>query len=433
MERRAFVKGLAAATAAVQLLPELAEGLGEQLQTLRTDVDAAVDESEIWRRVRKEFQLNPGLVHFNTGSVGASPRVVTDAVCSHISQLEGNPNHNVWGPIGTKAEEVRSRAAEFVGADVSEMVITRNTTEGMNQIATGIDLEPGDEVLTTSHEHGGGVCCWEHLQKHRGIRINYMKMPNPVQDKAEFLRVFEQHLTPRTRVVSLMYVDTITGMVYPLADVAAITRPRGILLVSDGAHAPGMLNLNLKASGVDAFASSSHKWMLAPKGSGLLYIRREVQDRIHPVGLYSGYSVYSASMGTRNVAHIIGHGVAMDFHNTLGRDRVEARCRQLSNRLRGHLLQIPRLRLLTPMQAELSSGIVTFSVDGMLRAEISKQLFAQHSMIVKNAQGTYAFATEPSAKAKKEDYNCLRFSTHIYNSEDEVDRLATHIGEILAA
>ncbi len=432
MERRAFVKRLAAVTAAVQLLPELAEGVGGQLQALRTDIDATTGETDLWRRVRKEFQLNPGLVHFNTGSVGASPRVVSDAVASHINQLEGDPNHNVWGPIGAKAEEVRSRAAEFVGADVSEMVITRNTTEGMNQIASGIDLEPGDEVLTTSHEHGGGVCCWEYLQKHRGVRVNYMKMPNPVRDKAEFLRVFEQHLTPRTRVVSLMHIDTITGMVYPLADVAKITRPRGILLVCDGAHAPGMLNVNLKELGVDAFASSSHKWMLAPKGSGLLYIRREVQDRIHPISLYSGYSVYSAAMGTRNVAHIIGHGVAMDFHNTLGRDRVEARCRQLSNRLRGHLLQIPRLQLLTPTQPELSGGLVTFSVDGMPHGEITRQLFDDHNIIVKTAQGTYAFATDPEQKAKAESYNCLRFSTHIFNNEHEVDRLATHIEDILA-
>ncbi|MDA0333839.1 MAG: aminotransferase class V-fold PLP-dependent enzyme [bacterium] len=418
-------------TAAVQLLPELAEGVGERLQTLATDIDATTGETDLWRRVRKEFQLNPGLVHFNTGSVGASPRVVSDAIANYINQLEGDPNHNVWGPVGDKAEEVRSRAAEFVGADVSEMVITRNTTEGMNQIASGIDLEPGDEVLTTNHEHGGGVCCWEYLQKHRGVRVNYMKMPNPVRDKAEFLRVFEQHLTPRTRVVSLMHIDTITGMVYPLADVAKITRPRGILLVCDGAHAPGMLNVNLKELGVDAFASSSHKWMLAPKGSGLLYIRREVQDRIHPMSLYSGYSVYSASMGTRNVAHIIGHGVAMDFHNTLGRDRVEARCRQLSNRLRSHLLQIPRLQLLTPTQPELSSGLVTFSVDGMPREEITRQLFDDHNIIVKNAQGTYAFATDPEQKAKAESYNCLRFSTHIFNNEHEVDRLATHIEDIL--
>ena len=431
MERRAFVKGLAAATAAAQMWPELAQGVGDRLRTLRTETDALAG-NDLWRRVRQEFQLNPGLVHFNTGSVGAAPRVVTDTVSSFLNQLEGNPNHNVWGPVSKKAEEARGRAAEFIGADLTEVAITRNTTEGMNQVAGGIDLDPGDEILTTNHEHGRGICCWEHLQKHLGVRVNYLKMPNPVRDKEQFLRVFEQHLTPRTRVVSLMHVDTITGMVYPLADVAAITRPRGIILVCDGAHAPGMLNVDLRALGVDTYASSSHKWMLAPKGSGLLYIRREVQDRVHPVSLYSGYNVYSASMGTRNVAHIIGHGVAMDFHNTLGRDVVEARCRQLSNRLRTHLLQVPRLRLLTPTQPELSSGLVTFAVDGMKRAEISKWLFGEHNMIVKNAQGTYAFATDPDVKAKAEDYNCLRFSTHIFNTEDEVDRLATYIEDILA-
>ena len=160
MERRSFVKGLAAATAAIPLLPELAQGVNDQLGTLRTDLSTLTSEPDIWRRVRREFQLNPGLVHFNTGSVGAAPRVVTDSVSAYMSQLEADPIHNVWGGLGDKAEEVRTRAAEFIGADVTEMVITRNTTEGMNQIATGIDLDPGDEILTTSHEHGGGVCCW---------------------------------------------------------------------------------------------------------------------------------------------------------------------------------------------------------------------------------------------------------------------------------
>ena len=129
MQRRAFVKGLAAATASVQIWPELAQGVRHRLQTLRTDLDATLGDADHWQRVRKEFQLNPGLVHFNTGSVGAAPCVVTDAVSSYLNQLEGDPNHNVWGALGDLAEEVRNRAAEFLGVDLSEVVITRNTTE----------------------------------------------------------------------------------------------------------------------------------------------------------------------------------------------------------------------------------------------------------------------------------------------------------------
>ena len=254
--------------------------------------------------------------------------MVTDALTAYLAELEGNPLANTWGGLGSEMEQVRAKGAEFIGGELDEVVLTRNTTEGMNHVASGLDLQPGDEVLTTNHEHGGGMVCWQHLARTRGVVVRCIKMPNPVRDAAQILQRVEDHLTPRTRVCSFSHIDTITGLQMPLAAIAALTRPRDILLVCDGAQAPGMIDVDVKALGVDTYASSSHKWMLAPKGTGLLYIRKEVQDRVRPVFTYSGYSAYSASSGTRNVPQIVAHGVAMEFHNTIGRPRVEARCRQ---------------------------------------------------------------------------------------------------------
>ena len=424
MKRRGFVKTLAAAA-----LPWPGpSGAARALEKLEKDLTAAGEGASRWRRLRQEFQLKPGFAHFNTGSCGAAPKVVTEAVAGYTEELESDPVGNTFGGLGSGMEDVRRLAADFLGADVNEVALTRNTTEGMNGVATGIDWEPGDEVLTTNHEHGGGMVCWQHLRKHRGVVVRYLKMPASLSHKDEFLDRVEQHLTPRTRVCSFMHIDTITGLRYPLADVARITRPRGVLLVCDGAQSPGMLDMDVKALGVDTFASSSHKWMLAPKGSGLLYIRREVQDRVHPVFLYSGYGGYSASSGTRDVAGILGHGVAMEFHNLLGRDRVEARCRELSARLREHLQRSPRVRILTPAQPELSAGILTFSVDGLSAGLLARRLLEEHDMAVKVAQGTYAFVPDPDAAG--ESYNALRVSTHIYNDEAEVDRLAAAVGEM---
>ena len=212
----------------------------------------------------------------------------------------------------------------------------------MNAVAQGLSksLRPGDEILTTSHEHPGGSVCWEYLAKTQGVKIIQIPMPAPVSDRAQILRLVSDHITPRTRVCSFSHVETITGLQMPLAEIAAITRPREILLVCDGAQAPGMLRIDVKALGVDTYASSSHKWMLAPKGSGLLYIRKEAQERIQPLVLSTGYNAYTAASGTRNVAQILGHGLTMDFHNAIGRDRVEARCRALSNHLRRRLGEI---------------------------------------------------------------------------------------------
>jgi selenocysteine lyase/cysteine desulfurase len=321
--------------------------------------------------VRREFTLKPGLVHLNCGTIGASPGLVTAAVIAYLQELESDPLENMWGSsLGSQTEAVRAKAAEFLGAGKDEVVLTRNTTEGMNHVASGLDLKAGDEVLTTNHEHGGGRVCWQHLARQRGVRLMYMKMPNPVRHKAQILELVESHITPRTRVCSFMHIDTITGMQMPMADISAITRKRDILLACDGAQAPGMLNVDVHALGVDTYASSSHKWMLAPKGTGLLYVRKEVQNRVRPVFMYSGYGSYSASSGTRNVPQILGHGVAMDFHNTIGRDRIEERCRQLSNHVRKRAEEISSLKLLTPADRELSSGIVSYSVDGPRNGDI---------------------------------------------------------------
>ncbi|MEC8993280.1 MAG: aminotransferase class V-fold PLP-dependent enzyme [Candidatus Latescibacterota bacterium] len=439
MERRAFFKGLLASGVALEAIPRSVSAMGskgprpveEQLGQLATDVsDLAVGDGSLWQRVRREFQMSDNVIHMNNGSIGASPRVVTDGIVEALGLLEADPYHNTWGGLGAQMETVRQKAATFIGADLDEVSLVRNCTEGMNNIATGLDLEPGDEILTTNHEHGGGMACWQYLRQYRGIKVNYLKMPNPVKDSAQVVRLVEQHLTPRTRVCSFMHADTITGLQMPMADIAAVTQPRDILLVCDAAQTPGMLDVDVRRLGVDAMASSSHKWLLAPKGTGILYIRKQAQDRIHPLSLLKGYMAYSGSGGTRDVAGILGHGVAIDFHNALGKARIEARCRALSMRVRGHLRQIPRLRLLTPDQPELSSGMVTFAVDGMTNSEVHKRLWDEHSIAAKVAQGTYVYTEVQSELG--ESYNCLRFSTHIYNNEKQVDQLAEALTSILA-
>ncbi len=430
MKRRGFVKGLAATVAALEFIPEVAEGLTERLGTMARDLAGVADESTRWKRVRREFTLKPGLVHLNCGTIGASPGLVTAAVIAYLQELESDPLENMWASsLGSQTEAVRAKAAEFLGAGKDEVVLTRNTTEGMNHVASGLDLKAGDEVLTTNHEHGGGRVCWQHLARQRGVRLMYMKMPNPVRHKAQILELVESHITPRTRVCSFMHIDTITGMQMPMADISAITRKRDILLACDGAQAPGMLNVDVHALGVDTYASSSHKWMLAPKGTGLLYVRKEVQDRVRPVFMYSGYGSYSASSGTRNVPQILGHGVAMDFHNTIGRDRIEERCRQLSNHVRKRAEEISSLKLLTPADRELSSGIVSYSVDGPRNGEIVGQLSKERNIALKPAQGTYADG--PNAADMRMNHNAIRISTHIFNDESDVDRAMDALKDVL--
>ena len=433
MERRNFFKNLGAALAAMQFLPELAQALSERIQKLSADVFAAPDERSLWSRVRREFMLDPDLIHLNCGTVGAVPRLVLDVVASSMREIEGNPQGNTFGGLADGMEIVRQKAAEFLGAQKDEIVLTRNTTEGMNTVVSGLHhLGSGDEMLTTNHEHGGGMVSWQHLAKHRGIKIRQIKMPAPVPHKAQILQLIEDHITPRTKACMFSHVETFTGLQMPLADIAQITRPRGILLFCDGAQAPGMLDIDVKALGVDTYASSSHKWMLAPKGSGLLYIRKEIGDLIQPIFTYSGHNVYSASSGTRNVSHILGHGATMDFHNAIGRDRIEARCRQLSAHMRLSILDDKTLRqyvrLLTPNQREISSGIVSFALDpDKISNSALNTSLSQRDIVIKTLPSTYSV----DGGVPAESYNAIRLSTHIFNSEAEIERAVAAMADVL--
>lgn len=432
MERRTFVKSLAAGLAGLPLLPRLTAAANEQLQTLGTDLGALSDAPARWRRVRNEFNYTPDLIHLNCGTIGATPRPIVEALCNLLHELESSPYHHTFEGTGLygQIEGVRDKAAAFLGVTKDEVALTTNTTEGMNGVATGLKLQPGDEILTTNHEHGGGMVGWQYLAKHRGLKIVQFKIPPPAQSKEQILQLIADHLTPRTRVCFFSHVETITGMVMPLAEISALVRPKGILLVCDGAQAPGMIDVDLKALGVDTYASSSHKWMLAPKGSGLLYIRKEAQERVHPVTLHSGYSAYSGSVGTRGWPQLIAHGLTMDFHNTIGRSQVQARCRELNNYLRQRLDRLPHLRCLTPTLPELSSpGIVTYALDKGKNGEIVTQLHDEHNIWVKPAAGTFTI----EGGLPHEDYNALRFSTHIYNDEAQLDRTVEVLEKLLKA
>jgi selenocysteine lyase/cysteine desulfurase len=432
MERRAFFKGFAVALAAAHTLPDIASALSDYLKSLQADLSAAPDGAAYWRRVREEFLLQPDLLHFNCGSIGATPRPIVEALKAYIDRLETNPYKYVWeGFPDAKMQEVVDKASEYLNGGGS-FLLTRNTTEGMNLIATGMQLKAGDEILTTDHEHPGGMYCWLYLAKQQGVRVRQIHLPTPVTSKDEILQLIEDHITPQTRVCSFSHVTTTTGLQMPLRDIAAITRPKGILLVCDGAQAPGMLKIDLQALGVDAYASSSHKWMLAPKGCGLLYVRREAQDRIKPVSAYSDsmgsqYGAYTGATGTRNVPQLLAHGDTMDFHTLIGRDRVEARVRQLSAYLRQRLRAIPQLVPLTPEAPELSSAMVGYRFDGDPNLPLYSEL-EKRGFIVKHTGYNWVVAGN---QIPQQGVPVLRLSTHIFNDEAQIDRLAEAVAQIV--
>ena len=431
MQRRSFLKGLVASLAVAHSLPQIAEALTSYLRELASDLSATPHAEAYWRRVGEEFLLRPGRSHFNCGSIGATPRAIVEAHKAYIDRMEEDPYAHAWsGFEGAGSEAALDKAQKFIGARTrSEMLLTRNTTEAMNLVATGIQWEPGDEVLTTDHEHAGGIICWLHMQRMAGIHVRQIHLPTPTTDKAEILQRLEDGLTDRTRVVSVSHVNTTTGLRMPLAEIAAITRPRGILLVADGAQVPGMLDVKVRDLGVDAYASSSHKWMLAPKGTGLLYIRGEASSQIRPISASTGdgihHAVYMAGGGTRNTPLMVAHGDTMDFHDVIGRERVEARVLQLNRYLRDRLRPLATLIPVTPEDPELASAMVSYIPVGKSVAQIYGQL-ADWGISIKRTGYNSVYGDNDLPRDGKQ---VIRLSTHIFNDEEQIDRLVRALAD----
>lgn len=371
-------------------------------------------DDELFALVRSQLHVPKGRIYLNTGSLGPSPVAVTNAVTDRMHQLEMNPAIENWGDLGNQMEEVRNKLADFINADAENIILTRNTTEGLSLISQSLKLAEGDEILTTTHEHGGGEIGLEYLALTRGAIIKKLQMPVPAPSIEAVIEVVESNITSKTKVVMLSHVNTLTGLKMPFAEISKITKPKDILLIADGAQAPGMVNVNVKSMGVDAYAASGHKWILGPKETGFVYWSKELQQKINPVFTSSGFSSYSASSGTRNVALISGLGVAIDWHNLIGKEKIENRCLELKRYCLSRLKDLKGIVIISPQADSLSTGIVSFTLKEEENRRIAGEL-AKDNIIVKVLP----------------KYNGIRISCHMFISKPDIDRFITGLSALV--
>lgn len=310
-------------------------------------------------------------------------------------------------------EQVRDKVAGFIHADRTEILLTRNTTEGLSLVCQTLPLNAGDEILTTTLEHGGGEVGLEYLVKTRGAKLQKVELPLPPDDPAAIVHTIEQAITSRTRLVMLSHVNTVTGLLMPLAEVAKITSARGIYLLVDGAQAPGLTPVDVKAIGADAYASSGHKWLLGPKETGFLYLRKGFPGAVPPVFAFNGFDSYTQSSGTRNVATWIGLGAALDWHTSLGIQRSSAYCVQLRNYCLDGLKKIQGLRTLSPENATLTTGIVSFELLNRKNSDVYARM-KERNIIVKVLP----------------QHNAIRISCHIFVTQTDIDQFLVHLKEL---
>ena len=383
--------------------------------SLLAEWDGPVDE-EYWRLVRSQFLISPRGVYFNTGTIGASPRPVVDAVVQHLTAFE-----TVFEARAFDGAALRRSTAGLVGAPPQTLVFTRNTTESMNYVANGLDLGPGDEILMTTHEHVGGMCPWQLVARRRNLTVTQFPLPVPPQSARQVVDAWRERITPRTRVMMISHILFTNGLIQPLRELCALARERGIVTAVDGAHGPGLLPLDLAASGCDFYCASPHKWLLAPKGSGLLYIAEPWLDRLWPTIASGGWDDLSIKgerfdhKGTLNESLLAGFQAAVDFNGVIGQERIWTRCKELSERLYAGLSRIQGVQLKSATVTDLRAPLVSFAVRGWLTPDLIRALWDRGTVRVRHVA--------------EYDYGWVRMSTHVYNTPQEVDRVV----EIVAA
>jgi selenocysteine lyase/cysteine desulfurase len=422
MSRRGFLGGSMAAAIGGLFAERVGAQAGNVAPPLAMPLDklrptGPLDE-KFWWKVRGQFNVVDGLSFMNTGTYGPSPRVVLETNERIGRELSEDPTNNYRN---AERDLVRERVARFVGATPDEIALTRSTSEGMNIFTRGLDWKAGDEVLFNTHEHGGGIQPYLHMEARYGVKIVRIEIPSPIESVDQILRLYEKAITPRTRVIMVSHIPYVTGAILPIKELADLAHSKNLLISVDGAHPLGMLDLNLAASGVDHYAAAGQKWMLAGSGTGVCYVKRSLQDRIWPLMGYvdpkAANDPQSANRGARkyelggqrHVPSFIGLGAAIDFQEAIGKQNVEARIRQLGTQLRKGLAEIPGVKLWTSNDPRFAAGLTSFSVRDVPMDNVVKAIYEYNRVWVRT------MATG--------NLNAVRASTHLYNMPEEVDKL----------
>jgi L-cysteine/cystine lyase len=382
----------------------------------------SMDGESEWVRIREtEFMLDPTIRHLNTGTLGAMPKPVLKATEERRLALARDPMVYCTGEKNyfTETEELRKIVAEYLNCGPDEIAFTRNSSESINVIASGLDLAAGDEVLLTDHEHGANVFPWQQKERRSGVKIVRVPMPVPL-DPMEFLKRVEGAITAKTRLIAFAHIMSTNGARIPLEELTHLAHSRGIWVMGDGAQAVGMIKVDLRALGVDFYLNSPHKWLGTAQGTGLLFVRRELQEKVWPLIAGGGYDAkrgaanYDA-LGTRNWAETLAIKEALEFQDRIGGiEAIERRDLELASELKAKLARIPKVKVLSSTDPGLSSALSTFAIEGMEDKKLWTELFTRFRCRTRHM---------PELKG-------IRVSTHYYNTRSEIEALVGAVEEL---
>lgn len=410
--RRNFMKAISAAPAA----------WASFASALAAATTSPGDQDRSWELVRQQFPLANGLVYLNAANICPASRLVLDRYTYFLRDFHSDPSFQNREKFKPLYEQVRTKLGAMLGASADEIAITRNTSEGSNIIVEGLDLQRGDEVIITDHNHPSNNDAWKVRARRHGLEIKSIPVSIPARSKDDLIQGFQKAITARTKVVAFTHVTATTGIQYPAREIAELAHRRGAWVHLDGAQSFGVLKVNLHDLGCDSYSGSAHKWMMGPLEAGVLFVRADRISGIWPSIVTAGWSEdlkgarKFENLGQRDDPRVVAFEAAVDFYNLVGPDRIESRTRQLATKLKQRLAEVPNLRLKTNMESQLSAGVVKFQLTNRETKAAYDQIWQRHRI---------AMAITPAG-----DSEGLRLSPHIYNVEDDLERAVKAVREI---
>ncbi|MEI8133737.1 MAG: aminotransferase class V-fold PLP-dependent enzyme [bacterium] len=423
MNRRNFLKlGAVAPIAATTILAKPSE-----LLAATTEPVAVTSKDPFWGAIQSQFPIRNNILFFNNGTMGPSPLAVTDAVVRQIAHVDATADY------GYDHDKLNASLARVIGAQADDIATTHNVSEAISIIASGLRMKAGDEVLLTNQEHGGGAVPWLARAKRDGIVVKFVELH---ADDEVTVERFAKAMTPRTKCIAVPHLTCTMGYLLPVKKMAELAHSKGAYLFVDGAHPPGMLQVNVKDIGCDAYASCGHKWLLGPKGTGFLYITKEFREQVQPTwtgaeadkhweykegdgNLAFQDSANRYRFATQSSSLYTGLIAAIEWQERIGFAKIEARVLELSTQLRAGLNGLPKDKfdMLTP--SHMMSGVTTIKL--------------------KNSKRYTDFAHELENKFKirtrivpENGLEANRFSVHIYTSNEDVEKFIQSFHESLA-
>jgi selenocysteine lyase/cysteine desulfurase len=418
MHRRMFLR---AATGLAALRPDSITRARAATTSVndRKPEETARDE-DYWLQIQQAFTVDRNIVNLNNGGVCPSPKIVQDAMRRQLEFSNMAPAYTMWTVLEPEIESVRTRLAASFGCDPEELAITRNASEALEIAQLGMDLKPGDEVLTTDQDYPRMITTWQQRERRDGIKLKMISFPTPPPSMDDLYDRFERAVTPRTRVIHFCHITNLTGQIFPVKKICQMARSRGIEAIVDGAHAYAQFPFTHQDLDCDYYGTSLHKWLLAPHGTGFLYVRKEKIEKLWP--MMAAPASMNANIrkfeeiGTHPAANHNAIAEALTFHESIGCERKAARLRYLRSLWTERLSRFPSVTIRTSPDPAQSCGVVLVSVEGKKAPALAEELWKQRILVVAIVH---------------KDFEGLRVTPNIYTTPREIDLFASAMEKLI--